>query len=73
MSVLYYPKKEKFKNPLIKNMCEYKELVNEFEKDYEGTWARFAKEKISWFSISFERSPSFATMLWVCSMEPATD
>jgi len=54
MSVFYYPKKEKFKNPLIKNMCEYKELVNEFEKDYEGTWARFAKEKISWFS-KFEK------------------
>ncbi len=46
---LFTPKKEKFKNPLIKNMCEYQELVEEFEKDYEGTWAKFANEKIDWF------------------------
>ena len=46
---LFTPKKEKFQNPLIKNMCEYQELVAEFAKDYEGTWARFAKEKIEWF------------------------
>jgi acetyl-CoA synthetase len=49
MSELYNPKKEMFKDPLIKNMCEYKELVEEFEKDYEGTWAKFADEKIDWF------------------------
>jgi acetyl-CoA synthetase len=46
---LFTPKKENFQNPLIKNMCEYQELVAEFAKDYEGTWARFAKEKIEWF------------------------
>jgi acetyl-CoA synthetase len=49
MSELYNPKKEMFNDPLIKNMCEYKELVEEFEKDYEGTWAKFADEKIDWF------------------------
>ena len=46
---IYYPKKELFKNPVFKNMCEYKEMVEEFEKDYEGTWAKLAKEKINWF------------------------
>ena len=49
MSNLFYPNKEKFKAPLIKNMCEYKELVEEFSKDYEGTWAKFADMKIDWF------------------------
>ena len=46
---IYYPKKEEFKSPLIKNMCEYKELVEEFENDYEGTWAKFANQYINWF------------------------
>lgn len=49
MSNLFYPNKEKFKAPLIKNMCEYKDLVEEFSKDYEGTWAKFADMKIDWF------------------------
>jgi acetyl-CoA synthetase len=48
MSELYYPKKEMFTDPLIKNMCEYEELVEAFDKDYEGTWAKFAREKIDW-------------------------
>ncbi|HIP55771.1 MAG TPA: acetyl-coenzyme A synthetase, partial [Arcobacter sp.] len=38
-----------FKEPLIKNMCEYNGLVSDFKNDYEGTWANFAKEKIDWF------------------------
>ena len=49
MSNLYYPNKEKFRKPLIKNMCEYQDLVDDFTKDYEGTWAKFADEKIDWF------------------------
>ncbi len=49
MQKLFYPKKNMFKNPLIKNMCEYRDLVDEFDKDYEGTWAKFANEKIDWF------------------------
>ncbi len=49
MSNLFYPNKEKFKAPLIKNMCEYKDLVEEFSKNYEGTWAKFADMKIDWF------------------------
>ncbi len=49
MSEIFYPNRAKFKNPLIKNMCEYNDLVEEFKNDYEGTWAKFAKEKIDWF------------------------
>ena len=49
MSEIFNPIKKNFKDPLIKNMCEYKELVEEFDNDYEGTWSRFANEKIDWF------------------------
>jgi acetyl-CoA synthetase len=49
MSEVFKPKKEKFNKPLIQNMCEYQDLVDKFDKDYEGTWAKFADEKIDWF------------------------
>ncbi|MEO1923997.1 MAG: AMP-binding protein, partial [Nautiliaceae bacterium] len=48
---VYYPNKELFKNPAFKNMCEYWDKVEEFKKDYEGTWAKLAREKISWFRL----------------------
>jgi len=60
---IFNPKKELFNNSPIKNMCEYKELVAEFDKDYEGTWAKFADEKIDWFkaydSVLDERNAPF--------------
>jgi hypothetical protein len=43
---IFSPKKERFNEPLINNMCEYKDLVEEFDTDYEGTWAKYADEKI---------------------------
>ena len=49
MTTIYNPKKEMFNNPVFKNMCEYKELVEKFNNNYEATWAKFAKEKITWF------------------------
>jgi len=49
MSKLFKPKKEMFQKPLIQNMCEYQDLVDDFDKDFEGTWAKFADEKIDWF------------------------
>jgi len=49
-SEVYYPHKELFDNPVFKNMCEYEDLVKEFEKDYEGTWGKLANKKISWFA-----------------------
>ncbi|MCI0500321.1 MAG: acetate--CoA ligase [Epsilonproteobacteria bacterium] len=49
MNDIFEPKKSRFNNPAFKNMGEYYDLVNEFKDDYEGTWGRFAKEKIEWF------------------------
>ena len=49
MSDIFNPKKERFNEPSFKNMCEYYSLVDEFKNDYEGTWAKFANEKINWF------------------------
>ncbi len=49
MENIFNPVKSKFKEPLIKNMCEYNELMDQFKEDYEGTWAKFADEKIDWF------------------------
>ena len=49
MSKLYNPQKEMFKDPLIKDMYAYNDLVAKFDNDYEGTWSQFAKEKIDWF------------------------
>jgi len=49
MAEVYYPKKEMFTNPAFKNMCEYEDMVEEFSKDYEATWAKLAREKLTWF------------------------
>ena len=49
MENIFNPIKSRFKEPLIKNMCEYNELMDKFKGDYEGTWASFADEKIDWF------------------------
>ena len=46
--MVFKPNKELFKAPNIKNMCEYEELVEWAEKDYEGFWGHFAKEMIDW-------------------------
>ena len=50
MSNVFNPKSEIFKNPAFGSMEEYKNLVEKFDTDYEGTWASFADEKIDWFS-----------------------
>ena len=49
MSNIYNPIKHMFDKPLIKNMCEYNDLMDEFKDDYELTWSKFADEKIDWF------------------------
>ena len=46
----FYPKQERFKKAKIKNLDEYNFLVDQFKNDYEGSWAKFADEKIDWFS-----------------------
>jgi acetyl-CoA synthetase len=50
MSKIFNPIESKFNNPLIKNMQEYKKLVDKFNKNYEQTWAEFADQKIDWLS-----------------------
>ena len=55
LNEVYFPKKEIFKDPAFRNMCEYRELASEFEKDYEGTWAKLALKKIHGLKISNKR------------------
>jgi acetyl-CoA synthetase len=46
---IYFPNREFAKQARIKNMCEYKELMDWAKEDYEGFWDHWAKEKIDWF------------------------
>ncbi|MBD3794087.1 MAG: acetate--CoA ligase [Campylobacterales bacterium] len=46
---IFFPNPDQFQNSPIPDMEAYHALVAEFEKDYEGTWAKFADEKIDWF------------------------
>ena len=46
---LYQPNKAFAQNARIKNMCEYQDLVDAANEDYEGFWGAFAQEKIDWF------------------------
>ncbi len=45
---LFYPDKSFSSQAAIKNMQEYQKLQDEANRDYEGFWDRFAKEKITW-------------------------
>ncbi len=47
---VYYPSEKLSKNATIKSMDEYRALAEEASKDYEGFWAKYAKEKIDWFA-----------------------
>ena len=49
MNNIFYPNEEQFQGSPIPDMETYHRLVADFEKDYEGTWAKFADEKIEWF------------------------
>ncbi|WP_456393766.1 AMP-binding protein, partial [Nitratifractor sp.] len=44
----YYPNKAFAKEARIKNMCEYRELMEWAQEDYEGFWDHWAREKIDW-------------------------
>jgi len=46
---LYQPNQAFAQNARIKNMCEYQELVDAANADYESFWGAFANEKIDWF------------------------
>lgn len=45
---IYKPNKELSRNAAIKNMCEYHDLQDWAENDYEGFWGTHAKEKLNW-------------------------
>ena len=44
----YYPSEEIVKNASVSGMDAYKALCAEAEADYEGYWAKRARELISW-------------------------
>lgn len=46
---LFKPNREFARNARIRNMCEYEDLCYEADSDYEGFWAKQAREKIHWF------------------------
>lgn len=46
----YYPDRKLAKDARIRNMCEYRELMEWAKEDYEGFWDHWAKEKIEWIS-----------------------
>ena len=48
MSKLYYPSEEMVKNAAVSGMDGYRALVAEAEADYEGFWAKRARELITW-------------------------
>ncbi|NOQ29509.1 MAG: acetate--CoA ligase [Helicobacteraceae bacterium] len=45
---IYNPNREFAANARIKNMCEYKDLVEHATEDYEGFWDTYASSKIEW-------------------------
>ncbi|MFA7069895.1 MAG: acetate--CoA ligase [Sulfurimonas sp.] len=45
---IFKPNKELSKNARVKNMCEYWELQEKANEDYEGFWGDYAKEKLEW-------------------------
>ncbi|MCH5336698.1 MAG: acetate--CoA ligase [Campylobacter sp.] len=47
---LFKPNKELSRNARIKNICEYYDLRNEAEENFEEFWKKKALEKITWFS-----------------------
>ncbi|WP_276882567.1 acetate--CoA ligase [Campylobacter cuniculorum] len=47
---LFKPSKEFSRNARIKNICEYYDLWNEAEENFEQFWKNKALEKITWFS-----------------------
>ncbi|BAL24033.1 acetate--CoA ligase [Azoarcus sp. KH32C] len=45
---LYYPSEEIVKNAAVSGMDAYRALCKEAEEDYEGYWARQARELVEW-------------------------
>jgi acetyl-CoA synthetase len=45
---VFPPSKQFAKQAAISSMAQYQAMCKSFEKDFEGTWARLAKENIYW-------------------------
>jgi len=45
---IFNPSEKIVKNANIAGMDSYKELVNNFKNDYQGTWSKLAKELLIW-------------------------
>ena len=45
---IFYPNRELFKDPAIKSMEQYRDIMKRAENDYEGFWGDLAREKIDW-------------------------
>ncbi|MCL2655994.1 MAG: acetate--CoA ligase [Betaproteobacteria bacterium] len=45
---VFHPSEEVVRNATISGMAAYKALCDEAERDYEGYWARLAREHVSW-------------------------
>jgi acetyl-CoA synthetase len=45
---VFPPSKEFSKHAAISSMSQYQAMCKAFEQDYEGTWARLAKENLYW-------------------------
>jgi len=45
---IFRPNKDLSRNAAIKNMCEYHDLQEWAQEDYEGFWGTHAKEKLNW-------------------------
>jgi acetyl-CoA synthetase len=56
---VFFPSDETVRNATVSGMAAYKALCDEAERDYEGYWARLAREHLSWkqpFTRSLDES-----------------
>ena len=45
---IFYPSEKSSKNARVSDLSQYEKLCESFNKDYEGTWGKLAKELLIW-------------------------
>ena len=45
---IFYPSEKSSKNARVSSLSQYEKLCESFNKDYEGTWGKLAKELLIW-------------------------
>ena len=45
---IFYPSEKSSKNARVSDLSQYEKLCERFNKDYEGTWGKLAKELLIW-------------------------